>query len=73
MAVEILGDDNQAAMFCNTSMFAFGPVLSSREEAEAFRQYCYDNIGDPRTTDDTELIRLLGLFHEEYPEHNIEL
>lgn len=60
MAVEVLADGNRAAMYCNTSDHAFGPVfgarlpvadarIGSKYVALAFVRWCYDHADtDPR-------------------------
>ena len=53
MSVQILeGIDNNAVFYCSTSGWAFGPLMGSAEEAEAFLQFV---PGDPRSYSDAEL------------------
>lgn len=44
--------DGKSCLFCSTSDWAFGPVMNSAEEAEAFLQFL---PGDPRTYKDADL------------------
>jgi hypothetical protein len=54
MGVHILEDreSNEAAFYCSTSGWAFGPVFPNREAAELFLQVYSD---DPRRLTDAEL------------------
>lgn len=56
MAVEVLGDRDEAAMYCNTSGRAFGPVhrgdVNAVDELREFVSWCHENRGDPRKVDD---------------------
>ncbi len=36
MSVRVLSDDDQTCLYCSTSMWAFGPIFRSRQEAEDF-------------------------------------
>lgn len=53
MACKILeAKDGSAIFYCSSSMWAFGPVMESVEEAEAFAKWL---PGDPRTYEDNKL------------------
>lgn len=61
MAVDILFDAEQghAALFCNTTDTAFGPLFDTREDAEAFLAHVAETDGrDPRLMTDGELATL---------------
>ncbi len=58
MAIEILGDHNQACMFCTTTDWAFGPVFigdDASDRAEWFLAWHKGKYGDPRSLDDSHL------------------
>ena len=58
MAVEVTGPE-QVALFCTTSMWAFGPIFESSHAAGAFLHWLADEgHGDPRGLDEAELARL---------------
>ena len=53
MSVQIISDHMWAALYCSTSMVAFGPIFDSQEEAERFLVWLgkdpYDGApADPR-------------------------
>ena len=50
MAVEIIRGDRCAALRCNTTNRAFGPVFATADEAEEFLEFLHS---DPRSLDDT--------------------
>lgn len=53
MGCHILESKSGSAVFyCSCSMWAFGPVMESAEEAEAFAKWL---PGDPRTYEDSAL------------------
>lgn len=58
MAVEVIEEDGKAVMYCNTSMWGFGPVFDSKDEAFAFK-YWLDE--DPRRMTNSDLE---GAYHE---------
>ena len=63
MSVCVLRGENEAAMYCNTSDWAFGPVFSgpyAADDAEAFLTWHFKKYGDPRSCDDSELERHYG-------------
>lgn len=83
MSVQLLeGPDGDCVMYCSTSMWAFGPVMESREEATAFIRYIEECAPwpalkglnkDPRVYTDNELERVYTTFkaderhrHEEW-------
>ena len=53
MGVAIVADSETACLFCTTSMFSFGPVLKSEEEARAFLDWLHPT--DPRGLSDPDL------------------
>ena len=60
MGISILdgfsGNFRHAALFCNTSDFAFGPVFHNYFEAEDYLKFVFNKHGkDPRTLSDNEL------------------
>ena len=64
MSVHILeGKDSNAVFYCSTSGWAFGPLMGSAEEAEAFLQFV---PGDPRTYKDHELEAKYSDFVQQY-------
>jgi len=72
MGVRLIeGRDSYTTFYCSTTMWAFGPVLTSREEAEAFLAF----LGrDPRRMTDGALEKALGDFHQAQDEtHNQEV
>lgn len=62
MGVSIIASDNGAVMYCDTTGWAFGPVLDNRLDAEAFLQYMRDEDVDPRSCDTQKLSE----YHSEY-------
>jgi len=57
MSVEIIQSNQEPfykIMFCNTSMWAFGPVFREHEDVDAFIDWLSD---DPRTYTDKDLER----------------
>ena len=60
------GDDHdKAVLFCSTSMWAFGPVFESEEQAERFLKFC---PVDPRKYTNGELVMMWSEFLKEEPE-----
>lgn len=55
-----------AVLFCSTSGIAFGPLMQSEEEAEAFIAYCGQHGGDPRKFSSKELMDLWDQFFKEH-------
>ena len=68
MSVRIVGNECAAALYCSTSMWAFGPVfdrderlmLDADQVAEIFLSWC--GRADLRLMDESELQKLLGKF-----------
>lgn len=59
MGVHVLGNDDGAALYCSTSMWAFGPVFSSTEDAEFFLAWHNERHGGGvRKLTDSELSAL---------------
>ncbi len=63
MAVRIIVDefDTMAALYCSTSMTAFGPVVCEKDgaldKAQLFLDYCWDQHGkDPRLLTEKQLM-----------------
>lgn len=54
MGCRILEGDDGAALYCSTSMVAFGPIFDDGEAAEAFLKWL-DGV-DPRGFSDQELM-----------------
>lgn len=56
MGVQILAnqENNTAVLFCSTSMWAFGPVFDSEEQARAFLKWI---VTDPRGIEDSVMER----------------
>lgn len=65
MSIRILEstNDNQACFYCSTSGWAFGPVMGSAEEANAFLDWI---PGDPRTYSDSDLEQKYSEFVRQY-------
>lgn len=63
MSVHILSNrtDDEAAFYCSTSQWAFGPVMPSEEIAEAFLR-TFERPDDPRKYSDAELEKLWSEF-----------
>lgn len=60
------GDDrDKAVLFCSTSMWAFGPVFESEEQAERFLKWC---PVDPRKYTKGELMPRWAEFIRQEPE-----
>lgn len=53
----LVSKGGDCCFYCSTTMFAFGPVFESEEEAEAFREFLDK---DPRFYTDNELDELLA-------------
>lgn len=56
MSVQILGNHEEACMFCTTSMWAFGPVFSGTyadERARWFLRWYQETHEDPRRAADS--------------------
>ena len=51
--------EEAAVLFCSTTGTAFGPVMGSEEEAQAFIEFC---PGDPRNYPVTELMNMYADF-----------
>lgn len=52
MGIGIIEGRAGAVLYCNTSMWAFGPVFESEEQAQSFLHWLGD---DPRSLDECEL------------------
>jgi len=52
MSVGILNGEHGAVLYCNTSMWAFGPVFNTAEDARLFKSWLSK---DPRELSDKEL------------------
>ncbi|HMA74379.1 MAG TPA: hypothetical protein VKP67_23250 [Xanthobacteraceae bacterium] len=61
MGVRIIADENYAALYCSTTMFAFGPVMTDYEEAEGFLEWL---PSDARSYSEPELELKLGEYRE---------
>jgi len=61
MGVRIIAGDDYAALYCSTTMFAFGPVLNDAEEAEGFLEWL---PSDARSYSEPELELKLGEYRE---------
>jgi hypothetical protein len=59
-------DAESAVLFCSTSGVAFGPLMDSEEEAEAFIAYCNERGGDPRKFPIDTLMDMWAAFAKEY-------
>ena len=58
MAIEILEDKNgYKAMYCNTTMWAFGPIFYEDDDVEDFLEWLPN---DARTYSDKDLENLLS-------------
>lgn len=55
MGTHLVVGKKKVALWCSTSVWAFGPVFDSEEEAEDFLAFC---SGDPRGWDDATLRRV---------------
>ncbi len=63
MSVCVLRGEDVAALYCNTSDWAFGPVFSgpdAADDAEEFLRWHERHYGDPRTEADSDLERHYG-------------
>ena len=61
MGVRIIAGDDYAALYCSTTMTAFGPVLNDSEEAEGFLEWLPD---DARSYSEPELEQKLSEFRD---------
>lgn len=53
MSIEILeGKDGRKAMFCNTTMWAFGAIFYANEDVQSFIEWLPE---DARTYEDSDL------------------
>jgi len=52
MSVSVITDEYGAVMYCNTSMWAFGPVFNSEEDVWQFKSWLNR---DPRDYSESEL------------------
>jgi len=52
MGIDVIEGEHYAVLYCNTTMWAFGPTFSSAEDAWAFRQWVDRG---PREYSDSEL------------------
>jgi hypothetical protein len=56
MGVRIIRGEDYAAIYCSTSMTAFGPVFADGDEADEFLQWLEEKTHtDARLFDDSEL------------------
>ena len=59
MSVSVLESEHGAVMYCNTTMWAFGPVFDSVKDALQFKSWLSD---DPRGYSDGELENQYGVW-----------
>lgn len=62
MGVSILGGPDGAVLYCNTTMWAFGPIFEDADAARAFKAWLDD---DPRGYAAAELEGLYGEWYDE--------
>ena len=55
-------EEDVALFYCDTSGWAFGPVMESADEAEAFLAWCGPRLGDIRSASDPEVNSELRAF-----------
>lgn len=63
MSVEIFSNENGAVFVCNTSDWAFGPLMPGENVAEAFLK-TFQRPDDPRRYNDAELEKLWSDFRK---------
>lgn len=57
MSISTIDGDDGAVLYCNTTMWAFGPVFEDAEAAWAFKSWLND---DPRSYHAADLEELYG-------------